>query len=468
MPQMVIDERIHETANITGTGEYMLGGAATGKQPLSVIGANNYAPLFITDDINWEAGLYTYVSGPGRAQRTHVVKSSNGGAAVNWNNANVKIKCGWPAWLTDHRQVSKSVAGSSNVTLTALEQRCRQLVLTGALTGNINVIVDDTKWGWDIHNNTSGAFTLTIKTASGSGVAVAQGKRARLLCDGTDVVPGLSDLSALGGVDAAYVAAQVLAASGPGIKQGLALSNNTTDAPNDLDIAAGKAVDTTGAVVMSLGSAITKKLDDNWAPGTNQGGRYSGAAIANTTYHAWLVAKAGGADVDVYLAPSAVAATVLGWLQAETGGGSYLYLWRIGSIIRASAAIRQFRQFRDQFLWDNLGALDLNATSSTSAALVTLSVPSGRKVRALMNVFDTNATAGTQWYLSDPDVSDIAPSITAWPLGSAGAPINGAAGRTQVQVTTNTSAQIRHRNTRSDSTLRIATMGWIDSEIYGA
>lgn len=188
MPAMVIDERIHETANITGTGEYTLAGAATGKQPLSVIGANNYAPLFVTDDINWELGLYTYVSGPGRAQRTHVVRSSNGGAAVNWNNANVKIKCGWPAWLTDHRQVSKSVAGSSNVTLTALEQRCRQLVLTGALTGDIEVIVDETRWYWTVFNNTTGDYTLTVKTASGNGVKVDRGARAELLCDGTDVV----------------------------------------------------------------------------------------------------------------------------------------------------------------------------------------------------------------------------------------------------------------------------------------
>ena len=254
----------------------------------------------------------------------------------------------------------------------------------------------------------------------------------------------------------------------PGIKQGLTLSNNGTDATNDIDIAAGKAVDSTGAVVMSLTSTMVKRLDANWAAGTNQGGRYSGAAIANRTYHVWLVAKAAGADVDVYLDPSADAATVLGHLQAETGGASYLYLWRIGSIVRASGVIRQFRQWRDQFLWDALGVLDLDATSSTSAALVALTVPAGRKVKALLNVFDLNASAGTQWYISDPDVSDVAPSATAWPLGSAGSPINGAASRSQVQVTTNTSAQVRHRNTRSDSTIRIATMGWIDSEIMGA
>ncbi len=56
---------------------------------------------------------------------------------------------------------------------------------------------------------------------------------------------------------------------GPGIKQGLALSNNTTDATNDIDVAAGKAVDSTGAVVMSLASTMVKRLDANWATGTN-------------------------------------------------------------------------------------------------------------------------------------------------------------------------------------------------------
>jgi hypothetical protein len=36
--------------------------------------------------------------------------------------------------------------------------------------------------------NNSGAFTTTFKTAAGSGVVVAQGKRALLLADGSNVV----------------------------------------------------------------------------------------------------------------------------------------------------------------------------------------------------------------------------------------------------------------------------------------
>lgn len=188
MPELIIDERIHDTANITGTGDYILQGAPTGKQSAAVLGATNYSPMFITDDTNWEAGLYTYQSGPGRLVRTHVVKSSGGGTPINWNNANVKIKCGWPAWLAAPRAVTKSVAGGVNVTLTALEQTCDVLELTGVISANIAVIVDVTKWPRLVKNSTTGDFTLTLKTAAGSGVKLPRGVTVPTWCDGANVV----------------------------------------------------------------------------------------------------------------------------------------------------------------------------------------------------------------------------------------------------------------------------------------
>lgn len=83
--------------------------------------------------------------------------------------------------------LSKSVAGSGDVTLSTDEQRRRVLEFTGVLTGNRNVIVDDTVWDWIVYNNTSGAFSLTVKTAAGTGVVVPQGKRSTLYNDGTNI-----------------------------------------------------------------------------------------------------------------------------------------------------------------------------------------------------------------------------------------------------------------------------------------
>jgi hypothetical protein len=90
-------------------------------------------------------------------------------------------------------RLSKSIAGGSDVTLTAAEARNQILEFTGTLTANINVIVPAAPWEWIVYNATAGAFTLTVKTASGTGVAVTQGKRAILYADGTNVVGALTD-----------------------------------------------------------------------------------------------------------------------------------------------------------------------------------------------------------------------------------------------------------------------------------
>ncbi len=80
---------------------------------------------------------------------------------------------------------------TADVDLTAAvnadKARCAYLTTTGALTANRNVIVPN-NWQGVVFCNNSGAFTTTFKTAAGSGVVIAQGKRALPLADGTNVV----------------------------------------------------------------------------------------------------------------------------------------------------------------------------------------------------------------------------------------------------------------------------------------
>lgn len=92
--------------------------------------------------------------------------------------------------------LSKSVAGASDVTLTANnsatdENRQAVLEFTGAITASISVIVSTVENWWLIKNSTTGAFTLTVKTSAGSGIVVTQGEWAVLYCDGTDVLQSL-------------------------------------------------------------------------------------------------------------------------------------------------------------------------------------------------------------------------------------------------------------------------------------
>lgn len=86
--------------------------------------------------------------------------------------------------------LTKSVAGNSNVTLTATECGFAIIVLTGVLTGNISVIVPSgagTSDEWIFYNNTTGNFTVTVKTAAGAGVLLSQTQSYVLYCDTVDV-----------------------------------------------------------------------------------------------------------------------------------------------------------------------------------------------------------------------------------------------------------------------------------------
>jgi len=93
-------------------------------------------------------------------------------------------------------RLAKSVAGAANVTLTADEAQNRVLEFTGALTGSISVGVPDAVATagaeWLVFNNTTGLFTLTAKTVSGTGIVVAQGRKAILYSDGTNLVTGVA------------------------------------------------------------------------------------------------------------------------------------------------------------------------------------------------------------------------------------------------------------------------------------
>lgn len=88
--------------------------------------------------------------------------------------------------------LSKSVAGSSNVTLTTnnadptAEASNKVLDLNGTLTANIHVFMPAVENNYVIYNNTSGSFTLTVAATghAANGVAITQGAYSYLYCDG--------------------------------------------------------------------------------------------------------------------------------------------------------------------------------------------------------------------------------------------------------------------------------------------
>lgn len=243
-----------------------------------------------------------------------------------------------------------------------------------------------------------------------------------------------------------------------GLLYGLTLSNNGTDATNDIDIAAGIAIDSTNAKFIKLASGITKRLDAAWAVGTGNGGLDTGS-IANTTYHVWLIIRTDTGVVDVLFSTSATSPTM---------PTNYDYKRRIGSILRAGGAIMPFKQYGDVFTRD-VPTPDVNNDNNpgTSATLRTLSIPAGVQMEAIIAavLLDDTASAFTFLLVTCPDQTDTTPtsgvsSIVVNSQGGSGRSF----GQSELRVTTDTSARVRTRLSAStaDHYLFIITKGWVD------
>lgn len=81
-----------------------------------------------------------------------------------------------------------NIAGSGTYTLLGSELNRIAYRFTGTLTGNRTVIIPATVQQYWIDNQTTGAYTLTVRTSAGTGVNVAQGARGIYYCDGTDLI----------------------------------------------------------------------------------------------------------------------------------------------------------------------------------------------------------------------------------------------------------------------------------------
>lgn len=241
-----------------------------------------------------------------------------------------------------------------------------------------------------------------------------------------------------------------------GLLYGLTLSNNSTDATNDIDIAAGIAIDATNAKFIKLASGITKRLDSGWVVGSGNGGLDTGS-IANTTYHIWLIMRSDTGVVDVLFSASA---------SSPTMPSNYDYKRRIGSIVRSGGAIRAFVQVGDEFHW-SVQAADVNTSGpGTSAVTATLTVPTGIVVNAkiMLGISDGTPIASrvlvTALSQADTDPSSLNAGTLLWNDGGN----NGTDASLVTSVYTNTSGQIRYRSSASAGvTVYISTIGWNDA-----
>jgi len=238
----------------------------------------------------------------------------------------------------------------------------------------------------------------------------------------------------------------------PGHLFGLTLSNNAGDATNDIDIAIGNARDSTDAQNIVLVGALTKRLDAAWAVGTNQGGLDTGS-ITNTTYHVWLIKRSDTGVVDVLFSTSATSPSM---------PTNYDYKRRLGSIVRVGGAIELFTQYDDLFLLSS-PVVDVNVsnlgTSSSTYALA--SVPTGIFIKAVIGAFVWKVANYAAVYVRALTQTDLAAAYNT--TANVYDPSNGGGNSNNLEVMTDTSAQIAARSNVTSTNLIVITRGWVDT-----
>lgn len=138
------------------------------------------------------------------------------GNSVNPENTTAALT----GWVPSGFYGTAAITGlsGSSVTLTTLQAGRDRITLAGTLTANINLVVPAWIKRWEIINNCSGAFNVTVKTPNGTGVAVAAGSNANVSGDGVNITNSFAPGTLIG--------TQVFTASGtyiptPGTKKAI-------------------------------------------------------------------------------------------------------------------------------------------------------------------------------------------------------------------------------------------------------
>ena len=114
--------------------------------------------------------------------------SKNGLWISNTENNTTDPDAGGAGWISFAWEGAQPITvTTTNVTLTQLQSAYPVIVVSGAKTAARSLIFPNIVGEWIVQNNTTGAFTLTAKTAAGTGVTLTQGESTFIYGDGTNI-----------------------------------------------------------------------------------------------------------------------------------------------------------------------------------------------------------------------------------------------------------------------------------------
>lgn len=129
--------------------------------------------------------------------------------------------------------------------------RCAVLNVTGALTANRNLVVPTITKSYVIQNNTTGGFSVVVKTSAGSGITVPAGQTRLVYANGTNVVEGINSTGNLAVNGTLIPTGAVTIASGTATLTSATITNLTVTGTASLPAAPSSSVTITGGTINS-------------------------------------------------------------------------------------------------------------------------------------------------------------------------------------------------------------------------
>jgi len=246
-----------------------------------------------------------------------LLAADNSGYWLNLtNNNSTNPDTGGAGWVPVDQYGLGTVSGlaGANVTLTATQYGKQILVLSGTLTANINLIFPALATQWVVVNNTTGSFTITCKTASGTGVTVVQGgwpTATTVTGDGTNIYSQAGSYvtnASLAATLASYVTSASLASTLSSYVTQTSLTSQL--APYDTITARNAALanylTTAAAAAGYVSNAALAANLANYLTTANAASTYVSNALLATTLSSYITATALNSSLANYQAKSGI------------------------------------------------------------------------------------------------------------------------------------------------------------------
>ncbi len=223
-----------------------------------------------------------------------------------------------------------------------------------------------------------------------------------------------------------------------------------------IGFSAGECADSDASYYIKATSAIAEKyIDVAWGEGDSEGMLDTGT-ISNGTYHIFAIGKSTDPAAYDYLASTSP--------TAPTMPATWDLKRRIGSVIRKSATLLRFTQDGDFFFhYDPVD--DAQAVAYTTADLhVALTVPTGIRVRPLINIHNVNVYgSNTSWVNGDGMLTQ---TTNIGSIVGGGASASGSIMKfffTHLRTDLSGRLVRKASNVSNGPTYSIGTFGWVDT-----